>query len=92
MVGNGAVWKIFNDDAVVALKRLPRDSVHCVVTSPPYYWLRDYGVDGQIGLEDTVDQYVSATPRYALFCKFVRVLFAALRHGPVFSLRWLCAN
>jgi DNA modification methylase len=31
-----------------------------VITSPPYYWLRDYGVDGQIGLEETVDQYVSA--------------------------------
>jgi DNA modification methylase len=34
-------------------------SVHCVVTSPPYYGLRDYGCAGQIGLEETPEQYVS---------------------------------
>lgn len=35
------------------------NTVQCVVTSPPYYGLRDYGVDGQIGLEKTPDEYVS---------------------------------
>jgi DNA modification methylase len=40
------------------LKTLPKESVHCVVTSPPYYGLRDYGVDGQIGLESTPEEYV----------------------------------
>lgn len=35
-------------------------SVHTVVTSPPYYNLRNYGVDGQIGLEQTADQFISA--------------------------------
>jgi DNA modification methylase len=34
-------------------------SVQCVVTSPPYYGLRDYGVDGQIGLEVTPDEYIA---------------------------------
>jgi len=34
--------------------------VHCIVTSPPYYWQRDYNVDGQIGLEPTIDGYVEA--------------------------------
>ncbi|MDE0103527.1 MAG: site-specific DNA-methyltransferase [Bryobacterales bacterium] len=34
--------------------------VDCIVTSPPYFWLRDYGVEGQIGKEDSVDEYVSA--------------------------------
>jgi len=34
--------------------------VDCVVTSPPYFWLRDYKVDGQIGLEDSVEAYVVA--------------------------------
>ena len=34
-------------------------SVHCCITSPPYYALRDYGVDGQIGREDTPAQYVA---------------------------------
>lgn len=41
------------------LKTLPDNSVHCCVTSPPYYGLRDYGVDGQIGLEQTPEEYVS---------------------------------
>lgn len=45
-------------DALAELKKLPDKSVDCVVTSPPYFWLRDYNVDGQIGLEETVDEYV----------------------------------
>lgn len=40
------------------LKTLATGSVNCVVTSPPYFWLRDYEVDGQIGHEDTVAQFV----------------------------------
>ena len=40
------------------LPTLPSKSVQCVVTSPPYYKLRDYGVSGQIGQENTVDEYV----------------------------------
>ena len=49
---------IFEGDALETLRHLPNGSVNCVVTSPPYFWLRDYGVDGQIGLEDTVQDYV----------------------------------
>lgn len=41
------------------LATLPDKSVHCCVTSPPYFGLRDYGVDGQIGLEQTPDEYVA---------------------------------
>jgi len=40
------------------LPGLPFGSVHCVVTSPPYWGLRDYGVDGQLGLESTPEEYV----------------------------------
>jgi DNA modification methylase len=57
---NGATWRIFNRDASEVLKTLPENSFNCVVTSPPYYSLRDYGVEGQIGLEETVDAYVRA--------------------------------
>ncbi len=39
------------------MKRLPDECVDCVVTSPPYFGLRDYGADGQIGLEETPDMY-----------------------------------
>ncbi|WP_395008826.1 DNA-methyltransferase [Undibacterium sp.] len=53
-------WSVYNGDSIEVLKKLPSDSVHCVVTSPPYFWLRDYGVDGQIDLEETVDGYVEA--------------------------------
>jgi DNA modification methylase len=41
------------------LRKLPDQSVNCVVTSPPYFGLRDYGVGGQIGLEATPDAFVS---------------------------------
>lgn len=45
-------------DALRVMEGMPESSVDCVVTSPPYYGLRDYGVDGQIGLEPTPDEYV----------------------------------
>jgi DNA modification methylase len=47
-------------DALEQLRLLPDQSVHCCVTSPPYYGLRDYGVVGQIGLEPSPDEYVAA--------------------------------
>lgn len=46
-------------DAIEQLKLLPDGSVHCAVTSPPYWGLRDYGVEGQIGQEPTPDAFVS---------------------------------
>lgn len=52
--------KIINADCRDALRSLPDQSVHCCVTSPPYFGLRDYGVDGQIGLEPTPDEFVAA--------------------------------
>lgn len=50
--------KILRGDCRDVLKTLPSTSVHCVVTSPPYFGLRDYGVAGQIGLEPTVEAFV----------------------------------
>lgn len=49
---------ILQGDVVEKLRELQDKSVHCVVTSPPYYGLRDYQVAGQIGLEDTPEEYV----------------------------------
>jgi DNA modification methylase len=40
------------------MAKLGADSVQCIVTSPPYFGLRDYGVAGQIGLEESLDQYI----------------------------------
>lgn len=46
-------------DAAETLATLPNDSADCVVTSPPYFLLRDYGVPGQLGLEEKVDEWVA---------------------------------
>lgn len=45
-------------DSRERLKDLPDVSVHCCGTSPPYFGLRDYGVEGQMGLESTPDEFV----------------------------------
>jgi DNA modification methylase len=54
------------------LRTLPEQSVHCCVTSPPYFGLRDYGVAGQIGLEPTPDEFVAEM--VAVFREVRRVL------------------
>jgi hypothetical protein len=46
-------WEIKQGDCLQVLKTMADESVHCVVTSPPYWGLRDYGVAGQLGLEKT---------------------------------------
>lgn len=52
-------WTLLQGDCLEQLKTLPGESIHCCVTSPPYWGLRDYGVDGQMGLEPTPDEYVA---------------------------------
>ena len=66
--------KILCGDALAVLKTLPADSVQCSVTSPTYYGLRDYGVTGQIGLEETPGEYVVRLT--AVFREMRRVLVA----------------
>ena len=51
--------RIIPGDCIEAMRTLPDASVHCCVTSPPYWGLRDYGHDGQIGLEATPEAYVA---------------------------------
>lgn len=55
--GRGHV--VYCGDALDVLRQLPSKSVHCCVTSPPYWGLRDYGVTGQLGLESTPQEYVA---------------------------------
>jgi DNA modification methylase len=50
---------ILTGDCLTQLRTMPDCSVHCCVTSPPYFGLRDYGHEGQIGLEETPDAYVA---------------------------------
>lgn len=49
---------IINRDCLLSLRDLPDESVNCCVTSPPYYALRDYGMDAQIGREDSPEEYI----------------------------------
>ena len=49
---------ILQGDVIEKLKEIESGTVQCVVTSPPYWGLRDYGIDGQLGLEETPEEYV----------------------------------
>jgi site-specific DNA-methyltransferase (cytosine-N4-specific) len=81
---------LYYGDALAVLRKMPDASVDCCVTSPPYYGLRDYGVDGQYGLEASPAEYVEK----------LRVLFAEVRRvladdgtcwlnlGDSYSVRW----
>jgi len=63
---------LHHGDCRDVLRTLPDESAHCVVTSPPYFGLRDYGAEGQIGLEQTPNEYVAEM--VAVFREVRRVL------------------
>jgi DNA modification methylase len=64
--------KIYCGDALTVLKTFPDQFVQCCVTSPPYYNVRDYKVEGQIGLEETVEEFIEKL--VAVFHEVYRVL------------------
>ena len=64
--------KILCGDAAEVLKTLPQGSVNMCVTSPPYYGLRDYGIEGQIGIEQTPQEYIDRLVE--VFAEVYRVL------------------
>ncbi len=65
-------FQIITGDALQSLQAMPDGSVDCIVTSPPYWGLRDYGHAGQLGLEQTPEEYVAAM--VAVFREVRRVL------------------
>lgn len=66
--------QIFVGDCLDVLPTLDAESVHCCITSPPYWGLRDYGHDDQIGLEQSLDDYINTMVR--VFREVRRVLRA----------------
>lgn len=70
--GNLSESVIFEGDALALLRKLPSCSVQTVVTSPPYWGLRDYGIENQIGLEDTLPRFIARL--VAVFAEVRRVL------------------
>jgi len=79
-------------DAKETLASLPAESVQTCVTSPPYWGLRDYGEDGQLGLEETPDEYVEKVVE--VFRKVRRVLrddgTVWLNLGDTYASAWAC--
>jgi len=65
-------YTLHHGDCLEVLPTLPDQSVHCCVTSPPYWGLRDYGHEGQLGLEPTPEAYVAKL--VAVFREVWRVL------------------
>lgn len=63
---------IFQGNVLDVLRRMPSASIQAVVTSPPYWGVRDYGIDGQIGLEPTLEQYMNKL--VSIFAEIKRVL------------------
>ena len=53
-----SIHRLYHGDTLKVLRNLPSESVECIITSPPYWGLRDYGVGGQIGLEPTLKEYL----------------------------------
>jgi len=74
--------KIICGDSLEELKKFPNESVDCIVTSPPYWGLRDYGVEGQIGLEPTLEDYLEK------MLKITAELKRVLKKSGVFFLNW----
>lgn len=64
--------KIILGDCLETLKGIADNSIDCCVTSPPYYALRDYGIEGQLGLENTPEEYIAKMTE--VFMEVYRVL------------------
>ena len=56
----GVRWRVIRGDSRLILRTLDHNRFACVITSPPYYWQRDYQVEDQIGLEPSISGYVDA--------------------------------
>jgi len=65
-------YRLLQGNVLDVLPTLPANSVQCCITSPPYFALRDYGVEGQIGMESTPQEYVATLVR--VFSEVHRVL------------------
>jgi DNA modification methylase len=76
----GRKWTLYCGNSATALKKLEDESVNCIATSPPYYSLRDYQINGQIGLEETVQEYVNA------LCVVFEELYRILKKDGLFFL------
>lgn len=61
--------KIIHGDCFDCIKKLPDNIFDCIVTSPPYWQQRDYGVEGQLGLEETFQEYINTLSLFFNSCR-----------------------
>ena len=84
--------RLLTGDCRAILPTLPAASVHCVVTSPPYWGLRDYGISGQLGLESSFQDYLATMVE--VFREVRRVLRKDgtlwLNMGDTYASAWVC--
>lgn len=59
-LASGQWWEVYQGNALDALSVIEDESIDCCMTSPPYFWLRDYGDPDQIGMEESVEEYVQS--------------------------------
>lgn len=57
---NGSIAGLLLGDSLQVLKSLPSNTFNVAVTSPPYFWARDYGYEGQIGHEEEIEEFINA--------------------------------
>lgn len=72
--GDSTIHDVFHGDSR-SMSALSERSVHLVVTSPPYWQLKDYGDPGQIGFDDTYEQYVNNLNLVWMECQIVCLLW-----------------
>jgi DNA modification methylase len=70
----GAKWNVYCGDAKIVLEERDKEIFNCLVTSPPDYSLRGYGVANEIGQEETIQEYVTAIAK--VMDQVYRVLYA----------------
>jgi len=80
LTSNGVNWEVYHGDSLAVLKLIPETTYNCVVTSPPYFWLRDYGFENQVGQEETVTEYVEA------ISSVMKEVYRVLKHDGVLFL------
>src|SRR2546425_10911438 len=84
------VDQILQGDVISVLRTFPNECIDCIVTSPPYYGLRDYGAQGQIGLEHFFEEYLKRM--LAVTAELKRVLKRKgtlwLNHGDSYGGSW----
>ena len=81
---------IYTGDTLEVLRTFPDECVDCIITSPPYHGLRDYGIKGQIGLESTLEEYLEKM--LAVTSELKRVLKKSgtmfWNHGDSYGANW----